>query len=128
MPFGVKFSPVRIAIVTARNGKAEIRPIKSLRHWDVYADVMFFLGGAEKAKVLKAFRTHIFFDDQDTHLELAAKHVPSAKVPHRTTTDQRGASGSSRRASSRRSRFRHRHKSAATRKTVAHAAKPSAEP
>jgi 5'-nucleotidase len=49
---------------------------------------MFFLGGVEKAKALKAFRPHIFFDDEDTHLELAAEHVPSAKVtcagrPHR---------------------------------------------
>lgn len=77
---------MHIPIVTARNGQAEIRLIKALRHWEVYANVMFFLGGVEKAKVLKAFRPHIFFDDQDTHLELAAKHVPSAKVPYRTTS------------------------------------------
>lgn len=83
---GVEFSPVHIAIVTARNAPAEMRVIKTLRHWNVYANEMFFLGGVEKAKVLKAFRPHIFFDDQDTHLEPAAKYVPSAKVPYKTTS------------------------------------------
>lgn len=86
LPFGVEFSPVHIAIVTARNAPAEMRVIKTLRHWNVYANEMFFLGGVEKAKVLKAFRPHIFFDDQDTHLEPAAKHVPSAKVPYKTSS------------------------------------------
>lgn len=95
---------MHIAIVTARNGQAEIRLNMTLRHWDVYANVMFFLGGVEKAKVLKALRPPIFFDDQDTHLELAAKYVPSAKVPHRTASPLNVARrGSSRRASSRRS-------------------------
>lgn len=77
---------MHIAIVTARNGQAEITLIRTLRHWDVYADVMFFPGGVEKAKALKAFRPHIFFGDQYTHLELAAKHVPSAKVTYNTTS------------------------------------------
>lgn len=81
LPFSVEFSPVRIAIVTARNAPAEMRVIKTLRHWGVYVDEVFFLG-LEKAKVLRAFRPHIFFDDQDLHLEEASKHVPSGKVPH----------------------------------------------
>lgn len=84
LPFSVEFSPVRIAIVTARNAPAEMRVIKTLRHWGVYVDEVFFLGGLEKSKVLKAFRPHIFFDDQDLHLEAAAKLVPSGKVPYRT--------------------------------------------
>ena len=83
MPFGVAFSPVHIAIVTARNGQAEIKLIRTLRHWDDYADLMLFPGGVEKAEALKAFGPHIFFGDQDTHLQLAAKHVPSAEVPYR---------------------------------------------
>jgi len=86
LPFGVEFSPVHIAIVTARNAPAEMRVIKTLRHWNVYANEMFFLGGVEKAKVLRAFRPHIFFDDQDAHVEPAAKHVPSAKVPYKTSS------------------------------------------
>lgn len=84
LPFRVEFSPVRIAIVTARNAPAEMRVIKTLRHWGVYVNEIFFLGGVEKAKILKAFRPHIFFDDQDLHLEAASKHVPSGKVPYKT--------------------------------------------
>lgn len=84
LPFGVEFSPVHMAIVTARNAPAEMRVIKTLRHWGVYVNEIFFLGGLEKAKVLKAFRPHIFFDDQDLHLDTAAKHVPSGKVPYKS--------------------------------------------
>ncbi len=86
LPFGVEFSPVHIAIVTARNAPAEMRVIKTLRHWGVYVNEIFFLGGVEKAKVLKAFRPHIFFDDQDLHLDPAAKHVPAGKVPYKSSS------------------------------------------
>lgn len=86
LPFRVEFSPVRIAIVTARNAPAELRVIKTLRTWGVYVNEIFFLGGLEKAKVLKAFRPHIFFDDQDLHLEPAAKLAPSCKVPYKSNS------------------------------------------
>ena len=86
LPFSVEFSPVRIAIVTARSAPAEMRVIKTLRHWGVYVSEVFFLGGVEKVKVLKAFRPHIFFDDQDLHLEKAAHIVPSGKVPYRSSS------------------------------------------
>lgn len=89
LPFGVEFSPVHIAIVTARSAPAEMRVIKTLRHWGVYVNEIFFLGGVEKAKVLKAFRPHIFFDDQDLHLDAAARHVPSGKVPYRSDSPLR---------------------------------------
>jgi len=82
LPFSVEFSPVRIAIVTARNAPAEMRVIKTLRHWGVYVNEIFFLGGVEKASVVKAFKAHIFFDDQDLHLDPAAKYIPSGKVPY----------------------------------------------
>jgi 5'-nucleotidase len=84
LPFSVEFSPVRIAIVTARSSPAELRVIKTLRNWGIYVNEIFFLGGVEKAKVLKAFRAHIFFDDQDLHLDPAAKHVPAGKVPYKS--------------------------------------------
>jgi len=82
LPFRVEYSPVRIAIVTARNSPAEMRVIKTLRNWGVYVNEIFFLGGVEKARVLAAFRPHIFFDDQELHLLPAAKVVPSGKVPY----------------------------------------------
>jgi 5'-nucleotidase len=59
-----------------------MRVIKTLREWGVYVDEAFFLGGVEKSRVLKAFKPHIFFDDQDVHLESAALAVPSGKVPY----------------------------------------------
>jgi 5'-nucleotidase len=89
LPGRVEFSPVRVAIVTARNSPADLRVIKTLRHWGVYVDESFFLGGVEKARVLEAFRPHIFFDDQDVHLDAAAGIVPSGKVPYRSDSPLR---------------------------------------
>lgn len=82
LPMRQEFSPLRIAIVTARNSPSEMRVIKTLRAWNVYVDEAFFLGGVGKAKVLEAFKPHIFFDDQDVHLDEAAAFVPSGKVPY----------------------------------------------
>jgi 5'-nucleotidase len=86
LPFSVEYSPVRISIVTARNAPAEMRVIKTLRHWGVYVDEIFFLGGLEKTQVLEAFQPHIFFDDQELHIENASKVVPSGKVPYLSTS------------------------------------------
>jgi 5'-nucleotidase len=61
-----------------------MRVINTLRHWGVYVNEIFFLGGMPKSKVVKAFRSHIFFDDQDLHLDPAARHVPSGRVPYRS--------------------------------------------
>ncbi|WP_349618185.1 5'-nucleotidase [Azotobacter salinestris] len=82
LPIRAECSPIRIAIVTARNSPSEMRVINTLRAWGVYVDEAFFLGGVGKHKVLKAFNPHIFFDDQDVHLEAAANMVPSGKVPY----------------------------------------------
>ncbi len=82
LPFSVEYSPVRIAIVTARNAPAEMRVIKTLRTWGVYVDEIFFLGGLDKSKILRAFKAHIFFDDQDVHLDETAHYIPSGKVPY----------------------------------------------
>lgn len=84
LPFKMENSPIRIAIVTARNAPAEMRVIKTLRAWGVYADAAFFMGGIDKTDVLKAFRPHIFFDDQDIHLDKASVDIASAKVPYET--------------------------------------------
>ena len=80
LPRKMEFSPIRIAIVTARNAPSDLRVIKTLRHWGVYVDEAFFLGGLEKSKILKSFRAHIFFDDQDVHLKNSSLVVPSGKV------------------------------------------------
>ena len=80
LPMKMEFSPVRIALVTARNAPSDIRVIKTLRHWGIYVDEAFFLGGIEKSKILKAFKAHIFFDDQDVHLKDSSLVVPCGKV------------------------------------------------
>lgn len=80
LPMRTEYSPVRIALVTARNAPSDIRVIKTLRHWGVYIDEAFFLGGVEKSKILESFGAHIFFDDQDVHLKTSALVVPSGKV------------------------------------------------
>jgi len=85
----VETSPIRIALVTARNSPAEMRAIKTLRHWGIYVNEAFFLGGLGKHQVLEAFKPHIFFDDQDIHLEKASSVVPSGKVPYRSDSPLR---------------------------------------
>jgi 5'-nucleotidase len=64
---------IRVAIVTARNAPAHERVITSLLDWGVQVDETFFLGGIEKARVLKEFKPHIFFDDQIKHIEGSAR-------------------------------------------------------
>jgi 5'-nucleotidase len=78
--FDEENSPVRTALVTARNAPAHKRVINTLRAWDVRLDETFFLGGVEKASVLEVLRPHIFFDDQKKHLETAYRTTPSAHV------------------------------------------------
>ena len=82
LPVGIEDSPLRLAIVTARSAPAHLRVIKALRNWGVYVNETYFLGGLSKDNVLAAFGAHIFFDDQDHHLESASKVVPSGKVPY----------------------------------------------
>ena len=77
-----EYSPVRIAVVTARNAPAEKRVVVTLRAWGVYVDAAYFLGGWDKTSVLRAFRPHVFFDDQDRHVTPAAQVVPSGRVPY----------------------------------------------
>ncbi|HNX82249.1 MAG TPA: 5'-nucleotidase [Candidatus Omnitrophota bacterium] len=72
---------IRLGLFTARNSPAHERVIKTLRLWNVRIDEMFFLGGVSKHEVLKAFRPHIFFDDQQIHCMPASRVVPTAIVP-----------------------------------------------
>lgn len=73
----------RIALVTARQGRASERAIRTLESWDLQVDEAFFCGGTRKRDILAAFRPHIFFDDQDNHVRLASNLVASALVPWR---------------------------------------------
>jgi len=81
--FPMEGSPIRTALVTARNFSTHERVLGTLEGWGVRVDEAFFQGGVQKYEVIKAFGADIFFDDQDTHLEPTSKETPSAKVPHR---------------------------------------------
>lgn len=72
--------PIRTTLVTARGAPAHKRLIKTLRTWGVAMNESFFMGGVSKATILKAFRPHIYFDDQSFNLEHASKSLPSAHV------------------------------------------------
>lgn len=72
---------VHVAIVTARNAPSHERVVNTLKSWGVRVNDAFFLGGIEKAKVLRVLKPHIFFDDQLGHLEGSADEIPSVHVP-----------------------------------------------
>lgn len=75
-------TPIRTALITARNSPAHERVIRTLSAWNVRLDEAFFLGGVDKYEVVNAFGADIFFDDQDVHLQKTSKVAPSAKVPY----------------------------------------------
>ncbi len=81
--FPMEGSPIRTALVTARNFSTHERVLGTLEGWGVRVDEAFFQGGVQKYEVIKAFGADIFFDDQDTHLEHTSKETPSAKVPYK---------------------------------------------
>jgi len=89
LPTRIELSPLRLSIVTARSAPAHMRVIQTLRKWGVYVDEAYFLGGLSKDKVLEAFGAHIFFDDQETHLDATSKVVPSGKVPYDTGSEMK---------------------------------------
>lgn len=72
---------LHVAIVTARNAPSHERVVRTIRSWGLRVNDAFFLGGIEKAAVLKVLRPHIFFDDQMKHLKPASASVPSVHVP-----------------------------------------------
>jgi len=73
---------VKTALITARSAPAERRVQNTLRSWGVNIDTVCFLGGRPKSGFIRAFKPHIFFDDQILHLEEASKYIPSGRVPY----------------------------------------------
>lgn len=72
---------VHVSIVTARNSPAHERAVKSLKQWGVRVNDAFFLGGIDKGKIMEVLKPHIFFDDQQIHLDSTARTTPSVHVP-----------------------------------------------
>lgn len=75
--YGMNDSPIRTALITARNSAAHERVIRTLHAWNVRIDEVHFLGGVSKHEILAAFGADIFFDDQDVHCGPASQLVPT---------------------------------------------------
>lgn len=71
---------VRTALVTARSAPAHERAIRTLMDWQIEVDEAMFLGGLPKGEFLAEFQPDFFFDDQTSHIESAAHHVPAGHV------------------------------------------------
>lgn len=80
--FPASEAPIRTALVTARSAPAHERVIRTLRAWDIRIDESIFLGGLNKTEFLRAYRADVFFDDQETHCDLAGEHITTGHVPH----------------------------------------------
>jgi 5'-nucleotidase len=76
-----KKPPIRTALVTSRGMPAHLRVLYTLRAWNVEIDEAFFMGGVAKTEILRTFRPHIFFDDQESHCRAAAEVVSTGRVP-----------------------------------------------
>ncbi|XP_030649166.1 cytosolic 5'-nucleotidase 1A-like [Chanos chanos] len=76
--------PIRTFLVTSRGSSyCGLRALKTLRSFDLEIDEAFFLSGSNKGPTLQAIRPHVFFDDQDRHINSAKEHgVVSAHVPY----------------------------------------------
>ena len=72
--------PIRTALITARNMPAHMRVLYTFREWGIHVDEAFFMGGVSKTEILRAFRPHIFFDDQEGHCRSASPFVSTARV------------------------------------------------
>jgi len=73
---------IRTAIVTARSAPTHERVITTLEKWGVSPNEVFFLGGMDKGRILRAMKPHIFFDDQKSHLKSAAGNIPMVHIPY----------------------------------------------
>ncbi|QIB64081.1 5'-nucleotidase [Kineobactrum salinum] len=80
--FPASEAPIRTALVTARSAPAHERVIRTLRAWNIRIDESIFLGGLNKTEFLRAYQADVFFDDQETHCQLASPHIATGHVPH----------------------------------------------
>ena len=86
--FDPESCPIRTALITARDAISHERVVNTLHALNVRIDEYFFLGGVKKAPIVKAFKPHIFFDDQIAHAGPASEVAPSAQVPRHETGDR----------------------------------------
>lgn len=81
--------PIQTFLLTSRGaGSAGYRALNTLKTWGLQIDQAFFLNGSPKGPLLEVIRPHIFFDDQQRHVNKAldvgtvAGLVPCCKNKH----------------------------------------------
>ena len=79
--------PLELGIITARNSPAHKRLILTLRNWGISINQIFFLGGLDKNPIIRAYKPHIYFDDQHKHLKDSFQSVASGIVPYPKDSD-----------------------------------------
>lgn len=67
-----KKCPIRTYLVTSRGAGCDgYRALNTLRTWGLELDEAVFVGGANKGPTLQRIKPHIFFDDQQRHVDAA---------------------------------------------------------
>lgn len=74
---------IRLGLFTARGTATAERVLRTFRSWGLEIDEAVFLGGHSKRDAIRAFRPHMFFDDQKCHIKDAADVAPAGLVPSR---------------------------------------------
>lgn len=78
-------APFEISLLTARGGSASDRALSTAVKYKIkFNGVSGFMGGASKHEFLAEHQPHVFFDDQQTHLEHSAEFCPTGRVPYKT--------------------------------------------
>lgn len=82
-------TPIRTALITARQAPAHERVVHTLRSWGVRIDEVIFVGGRDKGPFLQAFGADAFFDDQFGNCDAARRHgVLGGHVPRRNRSGE----------------------------------------
>ena len=82
-------TPIRTALITARQAPAHERVVRTLRSWGVRIDEVIFVGGRDKGPFLRAFGADAFFDDQFGNCDAAQRHgVLGGHVPRRNRSGE----------------------------------------
>lgn len=80
--------PFELSLLTARGGPAAARVFTIAEHFNIeFNGHCIFLGGAGKKDPLLHLKWHMFFDDQQTHLEHAMHHCATGLVPYATGSE-----------------------------------------
>lgn len=78
-------APFELSLLTARGGLASARVLTVAEKFGIdFNGQLLFLAGAAKKDPLLHLKWHMFFDDQQTHLEHAMEHCATGLVPYQT--------------------------------------------